>query len=97
MGRGVRNRLILWMALALLVGCGSSAADAEGAENGAASSGDETSTCEGASACDRDADGVFDSVDECPDDSEDIDGYLDNDGCPEADREIDRTVPVAPK
>ena len=34
---------------------------------------------------DRDHDGIPDSVDICPDDPEDIDGYEDADGCPDVD------------
>ena len=32
---------------------------------------------------DRDGDGIPDDIDRCPDDAEDIDGYQDDDGCPE--------------
>lgn len=32
---------------------------------------------------DRDGDGLTDDVDRCPDDPEDLDGYQDDDGCPE--------------
>ncbi len=38
---------------------------------------------------DRDGDGVFDSVDQCPDDPEDIDEYEDEDGCPDMDNDED--------
>jgi OmpA-OmpF porin, OOP family len=38
---------------------------------------------------DRDADGVEDSADACPDQAEDGDGYLDADGCPELDNDQD--------
>ena len=38
---------------------------------------------------DRDADGVEDDADACPDQAEDQDGYLDVDGCPEADNDQD--------
>jgi len=34
---------------------------------------------------DRDSDGVPDVVDKCPDEPEDINGYQDNDGCPDPD------------
>lgn len=33
---------------------------------------------------DRDRDGIKDSVDRCPDQAEDVDGYKDTDGCPDA-------------
>jgi len=36
-------------------------------------------------ASDRDGDRIPDSVDLCPDDSEDYDGYEDDDGCPDSD------------
>ena len=39
---------------------------------------------------DRDGDGIADVMDKCPDSPEDIDGYADWDGCPEADRDGDR-------
>src|SRR5215813_10990501 len=39
----------------------------------------------GSAVTDRDRDGIPDSVDLCPDDPEDFDGYEDADGCPEAD------------
>jgi len=38
---------------------------------------------------DRDGDGVFDNVDKCPDEPEDMDGHLDTDGCPDFDRDRD--------
>lgn len=38
---------------------------------------------------DRDRDGVLDSVDKCPDDPEDRDGILDDDGCMELDADFD--------
>ncbi len=41
-------------------------------------------------AGDSDADGILDSVDVCPDSSEDRDAYEDSDGCPEADNDRDR-------
>ena len=41
---------------------------------------------------DRDHDGILDSVDKCPDDPEDKDGFQDDDGCPDPDNDKD-TVP----
>jgi outer membrane protein OmpA-like peptidoglycan-associated protein len=38
---------------------------------------------------DRDGDGIPDSVDACPDDPEDKDGYQDDDGCPDLDNDGD--------
>jgi outer membrane protein OmpA-like peptidoglycan-associated protein len=38
---------------------------------------------------DRDGDGVKDSVDKCPDESEDLDGFEDEDGCPDPDNDRD--------
>ncbi|MBU1241918.1 OmpA family protein [Myxococcota bacterium] len=38
---------------------------------------------------DRDGDGIYDSVDACPDDPEDKDGFEDTDGCPEPDNDKD--------
>jgi len=38
---------------------------------------------------DRDGDGIPDSVDACPDDPEDKDGYQDEDGCPDPDNDGD--------
>lgn len=38
---------------------------------------------------DRDGDGIKDDVDECPDSAEDIDGYQDDDGCPDLDNDRD--------
>jgi outer membrane protein OmpA-like peptidoglycan-associated protein len=38
---------------------------------------------------DRDADGVYDGEDRCPDESEDRDGYKDGDGCAEPDNDAD--------
>ncbi len=38
---------------------------------------------------DRDGDGIKDSVDQCPDDREDPDGWEDEDGCPELDNDLD--------
>ncbi len=41
---------------------------------------------------DRDGDGVVDRKDHCPDRAEDLDGYLDSDGCPELDNDDDGIV-----
>lgn len=38
---------------------------------------------------DRDADGVVDALDACPNDPEDFDGLADEDGCPEEDADLD--------
>jgi len=38
---------------------------------------------------DRDGDGIPDSVDRCPDEPEDFDGFQDDDGCPEPDNDGD--------
>lgn len=38
---------------------------------------------------DRDGDGLLNRDDRCPDDAEDVDGYQDADGCPEADNDKD--------
>lgn len=38
---------------------------------------------------DRDKDGIPDARDRCPDEPEDYDGYMDNDGCPDADNDND--------
>ncbi|MEZ4224700.1 MAG: OmpA family protein [Polyangiaceae bacterium] len=38
---------------------------------------------------DRDGDGIKDSIDRCPDDREDPDGWQDDDGCPELDNDLD--------
>jgi outer membrane protein OmpA-like peptidoglycan-associated protein len=38
---------------------------------------------------DRDGDGIPDSIDRCPDDPEDFDGFQDDDGCPDYDNDDD--------
>jgi OOP family OmpA-OmpF porin len=38
---------------------------------------------------DKDGDGILDSVDKCPSDPEDVDGFEDEDGCPELDNDSD--------
>jgi len=40
-------------------------------------------------AADRDGDGIPDSVDRCPDEPEDYDGFQDDDGCPDRDNDND--------
>src|SRR5262245_48307376 len=40
-------------------------------------------------AADRDGDGIPDSVDRCPDEPEDYDGFQDDDGCPDPDNDND--------
>jgi outer membrane protein OmpA-like peptidoglycan-associated protein len=44
---------------------------------------------------DRDADGIYDEVDACPDVAEDKDGFQDEDGCPEADNDGDGVLDTA--
>ncbi|MCB9709418.1 MAG: hypothetical protein H6714_11570, partial [Myxococcales bacterium] len=43
---------------------------------------------------DRDGDGIMDDQDQCPDDAEDLDGYEDEDGCPEPDNDKDGVLDV---
>lgn len=43
---------------------------------------------------DRDADGILDVDDECPDDPEDIDGFEDANGCPDPDNDDDHILDV---
>ena len=43
-------------------------------------------------ADDRDGDGIRDRVDLCPDTPEDLDGFVDRDGCPEVDNDQDGIV-----
>ncbi|MFO0747617.1 MAG: OmpA family protein [Myxococcota bacterium] len=38
---------------------------------------------------DKDGDGILDRADQCPNDPEDMDGFKDEDGCPEADNDMD--------
>jgi hypothetical protein len=44
---------------------------------------------------DRDGDGVPDAVDRCPDEPEDIDGFQDEDGCPDPDNDQDGVPDVS--
>ena len=46
---------------------------------------------------DRDGDGIADSIDQCPDDPEDKDGFQDEDGCPDLDNDRDGIPDVADK
>jgi OmpA-OmpF porin, OOP family len=46
---------------------------------------------------DRDGDGLLDTVDRCPDQPEDVDGFQDDDGCPEADNDNDGVTDTADK
>jgi outer membrane protein OmpA-like peptidoglycan-associated protein len=43
---------------------------------------------------DRDGDGIKDDVDQCPDDPEDLDDYMDTDGCPDPDNDRDQILDV---
>lgn len=43
----------------------------------------------GGGAGDKDGDGILDGDDACPDDPEDMDGYMDKDGCPDLDNDGD--------
>jgi outer membrane protein OmpA-like peptidoglycan-associated protein len=43
---------------------------------------------------DRDADGIRDSLDKCPNEPEDKDGFADEDGCPDKDNDEDAVVDV---
>jgi OmpA-OmpF porin, OOP family len=45
--------------------------------------------CPRAAPKDRDGDGVPDSIDRCPDKKEDLDGFEDEDGCPDPDNDRD--------
>lgn len=46
---------------------------------------------------DRDGDGVTDQLDRCPDQAEDLDGFQDEDGCPELDNDSDGVMDTADK
>ena len=43
---------------------------------------------------DRDGDGLNDDIDQCPDDSEDKDGFMDEDGCPDPDNDEDGILDI---
>ncbi len=43
---------------------------------------------------DRDDDTLIDTLDACPDEAEDVDGFEDDDGCPELDNDRDRILDV---
>jgi outer membrane protein OmpA-like peptidoglycan-associated protein len=43
---------------------------------------------------DRDGDGIRDSLDKCPDEPEDKDGFADEDGCPDKDNDEDAVVDI---
>jgi outer membrane protein OmpA-like peptidoglycan-associated protein len=43
---------------------------------------------------DSDNDGILDDVDKCPYEAEDIDGYLDEDGCPDLDNDKDGVLDI---
>jgi len=46
---------------------------------------------------DRDGDGIKDDLDKCPDEPEDLDGFHDDDGCPDPDNDGDRIPDVDDK
>ena len=46
------------------------------------------------SSGERDGDGLADPVDQCPDDPEDLDGFTDEDGCPDPDNDTDGVLDV---
>lgn len=48
-------------------------------------------------ADDSDRDGIADEVDRCPDQAEDIDGFVDEDGCPDPDNDHDGIPDLADK
>ncbi|HSK03653.1 MAG TPA: OmpA family protein, partial [Kofleriaceae bacterium] len=57
----------------------------------------ERQVARGARPGDRDDDGVPDEKDACPDRPEDIDGFDDDDGCPDIDNDLDRVLDIADK
>jgi outer membrane protein OmpA-like peptidoglycan-associated protein len=50
-----------------------------------------------AGGTDKDNDGIMDGVDKCPDRPEDIDGFEDDDGCPDIDNDLDKVLDIADK
>ncbi len=46
---------------------------------------------------DSDGDGIKDDIDDCPDEAEDMDGFKDDDGCPEADNDEDGILDAVDK
>ncbi len=60
-----------------------------------------TPTTEGARGVsksgDRDGDGIPDATDICPDEPEDVDGFQDDDGCPELDNDLDGVLDAQDK
>ena len=44
---------------------------------------------------DRDGDGIFNRVDQCPDDPEDMDGFEDANGCPDLDNDSDGILDIS--
>ena len=58
---------------------------------------EEARLARGAPLPDRDGDGIPDAQDACPDRPEDIDGFEDDDGCPDIDNDLDRVLDIADK
>ncbi|HWU86776.1 MAG TPA: OmpA family protein [Kofleriaceae bacterium] len=59
--------------------------------------GGEVQVAQGGTAEDRDGDGIPDAKDACPDRPEDVDGFQDDDGCPDIDNDLDRVLDIADK
>jgi OOP family OmpA-OmpF porin len=57
----------------------------------------EARTARGEKPGDRDEDGIPDDKDACPDRAEDVDGFEDQDGCPDIDNDLDRVLDIADK
>lgn len=57
----------------------------------------ENKGCPVAAPKDRDGDGILDPVDQCVDQPEDMDGFKDEDGCPEPDNDNDGILDTADK
>lgn len=88
-----RTRWFLSLAaLALATGCGGATPDPErggaGGAAGGAGAGEPTRVAGGSSG-DRDGDGVPDGADQCPEQPEIMNGFEDEDGCPEFDQDRD--------
>jgi OOP family OmpA-OmpF porin len=77
--------------------CGPSSPDPVGPGGGAGGGGGGDGTRVAAGEGDRDGDGIPDSVDQCPEAPETMNGIDDEDGCPESDQDGDGIVGSADK
>lgn len=90
-------RILLGLAAVVFLACGGKSGGGTAPIGNASADPASDPAPDPASGSDRDGDGTVDAGDMCPDHPEDLDGFEDEDGCPDPDNDRDSVVDMSDK